>query len=403
MEHAGSQLLTLGLLMVTGLGAGFFISRFGLPRITAYVAVGVAFSPGLLGGMAGIEAHDWSKPVTAAALGIIAYLIGGSISANQLRRLGKTILGATLGESLGAVLAVLFAMLLIAPTLELGAPTKLALAFAAISATTAPAATIAVLHQYRARGPLSSTLLGVVALDDILGIILFSLVLTLGAGASPGGNLEQAGFNITTSLLLGVVSGWGLALAGRRIHQGGLRLPLILGVIFLDLGLADQWGLSPLLTTMTLGFTCRHFMGAAGDRLFAPVDYFEEMVFLIFFTVAGTHFQAGVFFSYMPLILIYFFSRILGKLGGAWLGTRAIGAPPTIQRWLGLALLPQAGVAVGLALAIGHHPDFQEISPILINVILGTTLLYELIGPLAARFALDQAGELDAKRMGEKP
>jgi Kef-type K+ transport system membrane component KefB len=149
---------------------------------------------------------------------------------------------------------------------------------------------------------------------------------------------------------------------------------------------------------MTLGFASRHFLGTAGDRLLAPVEFLEEMVFVVFFTVAGAHFQAGVFLGFLDVILIYLVARLAGKLGGAFVGARLGGAPPQVARWIGLGLAPQAGVAVGLALSLGQYPAFQAASLAVVNIVLGTTLLYELLGPLAVRFALARAGELGPER-----
>ena len=405
MDSGLSHILVLGLLMATGLTAGILVSRFGLPRVTAYVGAGVIYSPSLLGGYLGINVEAWSEPVTTAALGIIAYLIGGSITIPQMRRMGKIIFGSALGGALGAVLIVIAAIFPFAPEIGGSSPLQFTLALGAIASTTAPAATIAVLHQYRAHGPLSSTLLGVVAIDDIIGIIIFSLMLMLTSGASLALSYEAALIEIFGSLLLGGILVLLLAIAGRHVRQGGLRLPIILATIFLAMGLSEFWDLSPLLTAMMLGFTARWRLRAAGDRLFAPVDYFEEMVFVIFFTIAGTHFDLHVFYSYFGLILIYFLARFIGKVIGTFVGATLAKAPKQVRYWQGPALTPQAGVAVGLALTLTHHPGFEEISGILINIVVSATILNEFFGPLAVRFALFKAGEIDieTKRRKVKP
>jgi Kef-type K+ transport system membrane component KefB len=177
MDAISTISLNLGLLLLSGLIFGCIASRYNLPRVAAYVIAGMIFSPGLLGRFAWIEIGDWAAPLTSAALGIIAYLIGGSITLKQLRLSGRVIFSAAIGESLGAVLCVFAAFCLILPDIYALSAVQLAMAFAAIAATTAPAGTIAILHQYRARGPVSNTLLGVVALDDAIGILLFSLMM----------------------------------------------------------------------------------------------------------------------------------------------------------------------------------------------------------------------------------
>ncbi|MBU0946444.1 MAG: cation:proton antiporter [Proteobacteria bacterium] len=402
MDAISPITLNLGLLLLSGLIFGYIASRYNLPRVAAYVIAGIIFSPGLLGRLEWIEVGGWAAPLTTTALGVIAYLIGGSITLKQLRRSGRVIFSAAIGESLGAVLCVFAAFWLLLPDTYALSPVQLALVFAAIAATTAPAGTIAILHQYRARGPVSNTLLGVVALDDAIGIILFSLMMVVVVGESLTMSLGTALLQIGGAIVLGVLIGRILCQVGKRFHQGGLLLPLVLGHILLALGLAEILNLSPLLATMALGFSSRYFSRAAGDRMFIQVEYFEELVFLIFFTLAGAHFEFTVFVGHLDLVLIYFVARIIGKIGGAALGAAAVGASQPVVRWLGLGLVPQAGVAVGLALTLGNEPVFKELSTMILNVILATTLLYEVLGPLAAKFALGRANELGRERGKEE-
>jgi Kef-type K+ transport system membrane component KefB len=394
--------LNLGIFMLSGLFFGLLASRLGLPRVAAYVIAGMIFSPDLLGNRLNIEVGPWAEPLTTVALGIIAYLIGGSITAKQIQKMGKIVLGTALGESLGAVLFVFCALMLLASD-KVGITTfQMALAFAAIATSTAPAGTIAVLHQYRASGPVSSILLGVVALDDALGIIVFSLVLVVTTGETLSAKLGLATFEIGGALVLGAFAGWGLKEFATRVHTREMRLPLVFGGILLSVGLAEIWRLSPLLTAMAMGFSSRYFLGSSGDRLVEPIEFLEELVFIIFFTIGGAHFEIKVFFQHLDLIGIYFIARIIGKYVGASLGAMISGAPPPVTRWLGLGLVPQAGVAIGLVLTLSHKPVFHDVATMMVNVILATTLLFELVGPLAAYFALRGAGEFGVKRKRRK-
>ncbi len=398
MEAISPITLNVGLLLVSGLFFGSIASRYNLPRVAAYVIAGVIFSPDLLGRSSLIEIGPWSEPLTATALGVIAYLIGGSISLRQLERTGKMIFGSALAEATGAVLCVFAALSLTLADVYGISVLKLSLAFAAMAATTAPAGTIAVLHQYRARGPLTNTLLGVVAFDDAIGIILFSLMMVVTVGESLASSLEKAALEIFGALALGFLMGHILTKFASRFHQGGLLLPAVLGHILLVLGVAGVFNFSPLLACMALGFAARYFCKAAGDRMFVQVEYFEELVFLIFFTVAGAHFDIRVFWGHWGLVLIYFIARIIGKIVGAAAGSALAGAPGNVVRWLGFGLIPQAGVAVGLALSLSHQPAYREVSTMIVNVILATTLLYEVLGPVCTRFALEKAGELGTER-----
>jgi Kef-type K+ transport system membrane component KefB len=398
MDAISPITLNLGLLLLTGLVFGYIASRYNLPRVAAYVIAGMIFSPDLLGRVVWIDIGAWAEPLTTTALGIIAYMIGGSITLKQLRRSGKVIFCSAIGAALGAVFCVFAAFWIILPDTYTLTAVQLALAFSAIAATTAPAGTIAILHQYRARGPVSNILLGVVALDDAIGIILFSLMVTVAVGGSLTLSLGTAVIEIFGALALGTMTGRILCQFGKRFRQGGLLLPVVLGHILLSLGLAEILNLSPLLATMALGFSSRYFSRAAGGRMFTQVEYFEELIFLLFFTLAGAHFEFTVFVGHLDLVLVYFVTRIIGKIAGAALGAAAVGASQPIVRWLGLGLTPQAGVAVGLALTLSHEPAFREVSTMVVNVILATTLLSEVLGPVATKFALGQANELGIKR-----
>lgn len=390
--------LLIGLLLVLGLIAALMVARIGLPRIVGYLFIGVAFSPQLLGERIGFEMAGWSEILTSVALGIIAYIIGGSMTLTQLRRMGRVIFGCALGESLGAVIAVMAGVAFIAPLFGYGDSMTLALAMGAIAATTAPAATVAVIHQFRAHGEVCDTLLGVVAIDDAIGIIAFSVILALLMGEGLGAEMGGIAYEILGAIFLGAVVSVLLSFYGRHVHQGSLRLPMIIGSILLALGLATAIGVSTILTGMALGFFSRMFMRSAADRMFAPIEYFEELVFAIFFTLAGAHFNLQVFTSNIPLVAIYFIFRALGKVAGAYIGATAVQAPRTTRNWLGFALMPHAGVAVGLALTITQVPQLAAIKVVVMNTIIASTILFALLGPFAVKFSLHHAGELGEER-----
>lgn len=396
-------LLTLGLLMLTGLAGGLLASRIGLPRVPAYILAGVLFSPAWLGGHLNVELQPWAGQVTTFALGLIAYLIGGSITWRQLQRAGRVIGTAALGEVAGAALLVFCAVYLAAPELPGVSATQLALAFAAISVTTAPAATVAVLHQFRARGPLATTLLGVVAIDDALGILAYTVLAAVATGGALWWLLGDAVVEILGAVALGALLGLGLTLGGHGVRQRSLRLSLVLGAVLTAVGVAQAAGLSPLLAGMVLGFTTRSVRREAGNQLFGPVEHYEEMFFVLFFTLAGAHFDLGTLGTNLPLLAVYVTARVAGKGIGGSLGARLAGAPPQVSRWLGPALIPQAGVAVGLALTLSHHPLYAAHAELVLNLILASTLFYEIVGPLATRYALQRAGELGPGRRSTRP
>lgn len=266
------------------------------------------------------------------------------------------------------------------------------------AATTDPAGSVAVIHQYRAHGKLTRTLLGVAALDDALGIILFALTLVFLTGGSLAFGAGQAFLSIAGAVLLGMAMGRILIWAMRRLTSPDLRLPSILAAILLTLGLATRLDISPLLAAMVLGFSARHLLGSMGERVVLPMERMEEAAFLLFFTLAGAQFDLGVFTEHLDLVAAYFLARGIGKIAGARLGSTLGGSPTVVRHWLGLTLIPQAGVAVGLAMTVAQHPAFHDIGPVIVNVVLANTFLCEALGPLAARYALSKAGEIGEKR-----
>lgn len=407
--------LALGLLLLAGLAGGVLAGQLRLPRVAGYVLAGAALSPELAGGWLLPNLASWSGAFTTAALSLIAYLIGSSLGHSSLRQLGLAVPVIALGESAGAVLVVGLGLWLLLPVLgqavDAGA---LALAFAAVACTTAPAGTIAVVRQYRADGPLTRTLLGVVALDDAFGIVLFSLatalaplLLAVPAGADSSASWElmhgllSGAREIGLSLLLGALAGSLLARSVERLAYGKLALPLTLGVVLLVAGAADTLQASPLLAAMATGLVGRRQLPAASRRLSEPLEALEETVFLLFFVLAGAHLDPRLFAAYLPLIGVYLVLRVAGKVLGARLAAQASGAGPAVVRNIGWGLVPQAGVAVGLALSLADRPGFAHVTPTVVNVVLGATVIHELVGPLYARWALARAGELGrAPRLG---
>lgn len=362
------------------------LTRLGLPRIAAYVGVGVLFSPDVLGARIGFDVSSWSTLATEIALGLIAYLIGGSLKVESLRRLGRMVVLATLGESLVAV-AVVFLVVWSLGSVEL------ALALGAVAATTDPAATVAVMHQYRAHGPASDAILGIAGLDDAVGIIVFAVIAALLAGDGLAVAFASAGREIGLALVLGGLGGLALGRHAGAVKVRELALPLVLSGLFLVFGAADALGGSPILAAMAFGFAARA-TSRAPERLFGALERGEETIFLAFFAVAGTQFRAQVFAENLTWIGVYVVARGAGKYLGARLGSRLGGAPPAMARWLGVGLIPQAGVAIGLALTLAHEPRLAALGPTLVNIVLGSAMILELVGPFAARLALGRLGEL---------
>lgn len=395
-----SPMLLLGVLMVTGLIFSLLANRLRVPRIAAYALAGLLWSQDLLGAYLQLDVSQWSGQLTDVALAIVAYIIGGSMTITQLKKLGKTIVFCTLGEVLGAIIMVTLAVWLL-----FGGGTAdgflIAIVLGVLAASTDPAATVAVVHQYRSHGKLTTTLLGIAALDDAIGIILFSVLIVWMTGAQLGGHIVSVSVEIGGAIVLGMVSGYFLALFGHRVRNHNFFLPMVLGGLFLSQGLAELWHVSPLLTAMAMGFTARATFVSGGERLFASVEYLEELVFLIFFTLAGAQFELGIMLQALDLAAIYVIARVIGKVMGAGIGGKLSGASEQISRYVGLGVIPQAGIAIGLALTLMEFPQFERQGVLVLNMILASTIIFELIGPFATRFALGRAGELKPGRAQE--
>ena len=398
------EILLIGLLMISGLLLGALGSHlFHVPRVVGYILAGVLFSPDLLGGPLGAEANEWTQSIVAVTLGIIAYLIGGAATASQLRQLGWMIVSATLGKVSGSFIAVLVGFTLLGTTVADVPAWTLALLLAAIATTTAPGAIMAIIHQYRARGPLTTSLLAMVALDDALALVIFSLVLAAIESTGFVAAIPVVIWEIVAAIGFGVAGGYVLERGARYLPEPELKLAVLLGVIILLTGLADAWYFSPLLAAMALGFSTRLFAGAHSEPLFQPLEQLQEVVYVLFFTLAGLHFAPAVVLSHAGLIALYFLLRAGGQIAGAFIGARLAGAPPVISQNVGLIMLPQGGVAIGMALMLTGVSSLEDSALLIINIVTASTLLTETFGAVATRFGLSRAGELGQAAESTQP
>lgn len=397
------EVLLIGVLLLTGLAFGVLGSRFlRLPRVVGYIFAGILFAPDILGGPLGAETTEWTRSIVAVTLGVIAYLIGGAVTVAQLRQLGWTIVTATAGKVSGSFLAVLAGFLLVSQTVGDVPGWTLALLLAAIATTTAPAAIVAIIHQYRASGPLTTALLGMVALDDVLALVIFSVVLAAMDSIGFAVAIPTILWEIAAAIGFGAAGGYLLERTVRYLPEQELKLVGLLGAIILLSGLAEAWHFSPLLAAMALGFFTRLFARSHSEPLFRPLEQLQEVVFVLFFTLAGLHFSPGVVLSHAGLIVLYFLLRAGGQIIGAMAGARLAGAPRVISHNVGLVMLPQGGVAIGMALLLTGVPSLEESALLIVNIVTATTLLTETLGAVAVRFGLSRAGELgEAAKIGE--
>ena len=395
-EITDNLLLQLGLLLVCGYLAGYLANRIGLPRITGYISAGLFISPAVSGLMNLHQVGALLAPTTHIALSIIAFSIGGSLKISQIRQVGRAIGIITLTQGMGAFAVSLAALSLAALTLEQfqglqpGMARAMVMVMSAICVATAPAAVLAVMHETRARGPLSSALLGVVVLDDALTLVVFSSAVAL-SGLAGSSALLTGAVEIGGALVMGCVCGGLMLLLIKPEIREEVLLVILLGLIFLTSGLCTHWHFSALLANMTAGFVVINLRGDEPD-LVGRLEGLEEPLYCLFFALAGAHLRVDVFWSSAALGLVLFAGRALGKWGGALLGGAISHAPQKLRSYLGVTLLPQAGLSLGLMLlAQDHFPE--AVYDVMLNAMLVSVMLNEFLAPPVVKWALGKAGE----------
>ncbi len=398
----GGVLFEFGLILIVGYIFGNLANLFKLPRVSGYILAGIIMSPSLLG-IIDRKFLENADVVTHASLSIITFLIGASLSWKRVRRFGKSIALITIGEAELAYILVTLTMslyLYLTQDYDLSLVIALALLFGSLASPTDPTATLAVIHEYRARGPLTTTVLGVAALDDATGIINFvlglsvALALTSGSSLSPGAVMQEIVLQIFGAVLLGLLIGAVMFFLGRFAKERKEVITLTVGMLLLTFSIARVLGVDELLSTMSVGVAIAN-LGNAWEEFEKPLEnYIEDLIFTAFFVVGSAFLDLKVLISFFPVVLIYIVSRFAGKFLGVYLGGHLSGAPEKVKRYLAFALFPQGGIVIGLALLAYQNPNFSEVGSILVNVVIGATVIHELLGPISSKLALTKAGEI---------
>lgn len=385
-----NMLLALSLALIVGLFFSRIIRLIHLPNVTAYLVGGLLVGPSVLG-LLPQDAVASLSVLTDVALGFIAYSIGAEFRLSYLRQIGSKPIVITLFEGLCAVALVDVALI------AMGFPLPLCLMLGAIAAATAPAATLMVVRQYKARGPVCSMLLPVVAMDDALCLMAFSISSAIAAAIYSGEALTVQSMlispllQIAGSLLLGAGIGLVQALAARFFHSRGNMLSLTIAAVLGGLALCEMWGLSSLLVCMMIGAVMIN-LSPASNKIIEQCDRFTPPLFMLFFVLSGADLNLSVLPTVGLLGVSYLLFRSLGKWIGAFIGSSLVKAEPNVRKYLGYTLLPQAGVAIGMTqLAMQVIPEYGVTVR---AVILAGTLVYELIGPVITKVALTKAGEI---------
>ncbi len=394
-------LFNIGIILLFGYLGGFLAEKIKLPKIVGYIIVGVLLEPQILGFLPAnfidnaILANDF-------ALALITFSIGGSLFWPKIKQLGKSIVWITILEAELAFIFVAIGMAWFIPGVNFLHALPLALLLAALASPTDPTATLAVAHEYKSDGPVTRTLMGVAASDDALGIINFSIAtafasaLLLGTQYLNINNLVISPLGtIFGSILAGIIFGLLLSLIEKKVEEDGALIALVMGMLFVGYGFASYFKLDELLTTMTIGIVFVNFSQKSQKVFSLLSNYFEEIIFIIFFVLAGAHLQFNTIISHWTVILIFVLLRLIGKTVGTVTGARISHANENVRKYLAYGLVPQGGIVIGLALLIKQMPQFAAFGSLLINLILGTVVVLEFIGPIFTKYAFKKAGEIN--------
>lgn len=396
VRTASSIIIALGVILICGFLMTRLTKLLKLPNVTAYIITGVLIGPSVINVIPQefIVRTDFLSDI---ALAFIAFTAGQFFKVSELKKAGWKVIVITLFEAIMA-----FALVFVVSYL-LTHKAAFSLVLAALASATAPASTMMTIKQTKAKGDYVNTLLEVVALDDVVTLILYSVAISICMALTNGGQVGfmEVGWPIIENiicLVIGFAFGFALRFLISSKRTTDNRLIIVVAVLLLFCGVCSLFGQSPLLGCMAIGMVYTN-TAKNEDKLFAQVNYFIPPIMLLFFVRSGMNFSFTAFtstsdFAVVPLVVIaivYFFIRIAGKYGGAFLGGLVTRAPAKTRNFLGLGLIPQAGVAIGLA-AMGarifESSGMTMEATALTTIILASSILYELIGPGCAKLGL---------------
>ncbi|AHC13545.1 cation:proton antiporter [Salinispira pacifica] len=412
------MLMSVGLLLLSGYFLARLASRVKLPEVTGFIIAGLVMGESILGFVPHHVSSDMSL-VTEVALGLIALTIGGEFYWVKLKSMGPGVVIITLIQIFAAFISTTLGLYLF--NMEL----PYAMILGAIATATAPAATVAIVQSLNASGKFVDYLYGVVALDDAGAVIVFGVVFALvggiidpqaaqgvvqsaseaahGGGHGTGRVILHALMEVVMSVGTGALAGYILHLLVRKKRKPNEIMIISLGVVFFTIGLAVAFNLSPLLTNMAAGAVIIN-LGARNHRIFHILEPLTPPIYALFFVLAGSELDLSILGDPRVVLLgsVYILFRALGKYGGVWVGAKIARSPRGISEYLGLCMLPQAGVAIGLTLMVQASPLGQQLmahNPAIlsdmINIVLISVFINELFGPPLSKFALVRGLELE--------
>jgi len=399
-------LITLvGIATVLSLYMGRLVKKVNLPSLVGYMILGVVLGGSVLGVLSGENLHSLGF-LTDVALGFVAFTIGSELNIRGLKKLGKGIIYIIIAESFAAFAVVTAGVWLLTKNMPM------ALIFGSLAPASAPAGTVAVIQEYGAKGTLTKALYAVVGFDDGLAIVIFGFANAAARNMLDPANsmsllqgiLHPAG-EILLSLAAGGILGYIYTVLSRRLKPLTDIPSLTFGFVAVSIGISQWLHLSLILTSMMLGFVLTNTTPSIMvNKLLGQLRSWISFLFIPFFFLAGAHLDITSLPSLGILGVIYMLSRTAGLMGGAWLGAVAGASEPKIRKYLGFGILSQAGVAIGLSMLVLNEftelgtPESVSIASTVITTITATCIIFEIVGPIGAKYALTRAGEIGREK-----
>lgn len=392
-------LFLLGLALFGGTIGGRLFQKLKIPQVVGYITIGILIGQTGLN-IVNQQLIETLQPFNYFALGLIGFMIGGELKWQIFVKYGKQFLAILLFEGLSAfVIVTIFTGIVGSFFLAPNVAWALALLLGAIASATAPAATTDVLWEYKTKGPLTTTVLGIVALDDGLALMLFALATSI-AGSLTGHAVAGVEvffgplYEIGGSLMLGALCGYILSKLLRRYTEEERILAFATGIVLLVLGLSIVLNIDMLLAAMTLGAVVTNFAPRKSQDVFRLVSRVTPPIYVLFFVLVGAKLNIANMPIYMLLLaLMYLVGRTFGKMIGAYIGAKLSGAPESVRKYLPYCLFSQAGVAIGLSILAGQRFS-GELGNTIVAIITGTTFIVQVIGPPFVKFAVNRAKEV---------
>ncbi|MDP8213392.1 MAG: cation:proton antiporter [Candidatus Zapsychrus exili] len=392
-------LFLLGLTVLTGTLCGKLTQRFKIPQVTGYIVAG------LILGQSGFKLWtpdliDTLSPLTNLVLGMIGFMLGAELKLDLFKSRGKSIYSILFAQGISTFLFVAFAIYLVTGKLYL------AILLGAIATATDPAATSDVLWESKSRGPMTSSLLAIVALDDMLALVIYAFAvifakMLISQGHFSFGHLAHVFYELGLSGFVGIIGGTCFYALKRFAKNKTRTLPYSLGILTVIVGVATYLKIDLILATMISGVTLANIGSQESKDIFESIKKFSVPIFIIFFALVGARLDAQMILKTggALILVVYVLSRAFGKVGGSFLGGIIGGAKKEVTKYLGFGLFSQAGVAIGMAISISHNlshvsDEAGQIGLTIVNIAVATTFLFQLIGPYCVRVAASKAGEV---------